>query len=405
MFRRAFLLAVVPTLVWAAPPPTARRISVLLVPMDRGAEAQQVKLERYITDALAEFQGLTVKPTSDLFGLPPDDEAEASFKRAETGFKESKDAFDGKNFEDAERKLRATIKEYGRAAAAIHKCAHLCDAVAMYAASLQARGDLEEAKIALLDLLALGPTYELDRKKFPQEFISLRTQVATSRNAQLRGNVNVKSKPAGAAVLLDGDLMGYTPMSLQTLAVGKHVVRLERPGFKQWGAVVEVTPEDSELTPELVATPGYKAYDTVMDKLAAESAKDKGGQTMTSLGKSLGIDRAIVGVVKELDDSGKTELSLSVFDLRSGARQANKRSTFQGDEFGQLKSELGRVVNQLMITAEGGGETVSKGGDPLKGKHGTEDWNEEDKGGSRTQKEKKKKKGDPLDGVNGTEDW
>lgn len=389
---------------FSAPPPTQRRISVLIVPMDKGAESNQVKLETYMIEALNEFQGLQVKATDELFGNPQDEEAEASLKRAETGFKESKDAFESRNYEDAERKLRATVKEFGKAASAMKTCGHLCDAVAMYAAVLQARGDVEEAKIAILDLQALGPTFELDRKKYPQEFISLRASVATSRNAQLRGNVDLKTKPNGARIFLDGEFKGYTPMKLETLAIGKHIIRVERPGFKQWGTVVEVSPEELPITQELTATPGYKAYDSVLDKLAGEALKEKGGGTMQSLAKTLNVDRALVGVLKEVD-SGGSELTLGVYDLKAAKRLSVKKANFQGDEYGQLKSELARMVNALMVSAEGGGEKVSKSGDPLDSKSGMDEWNDEDKGGNRNQKDKKKKGGDPLDRMNGTEDW
>src|SRR5206468_4624379 len=120
---------------------------------------------------------------------------------------------------------------------AMKNCGHLCDAIAMYSQTLQQRGDSEEAKINIVDLLALNNTYELDRKKFTQDFISLRSQVATSRSAQLRGNVQVKSRPAGARVYLDGEFQGYSPMTLQTLQIGKHLLRLERPGCKVYGAL------------------------------------------------------------------------------------------------------------------------------------------------------------------------
>lgn len=399
------LLALLSTAAFGSPPPTARRMSVLVVPMDKGAESLQVKLETYMLETLGEYQGLQVKPSDELFGNPPDEEAEASLKRAETGFKESKDAFEGRNYEDAERKLKATIKEFTKAAAALKACGHLCDAMAMFAATLQTRGDVEEAKIAILDLQALGPTFELDRKKFPQEFISLRATVATSRNAQLRGNVNLKTKPNGARIYLDGEFMGYTPMKLETLSIGKHIVRVERPGFKKWGTVVEVSPEETPITQELIATSGYKAYDSVLDKLAGEALKERGGATMTSLGKTFGVDRALVGVLKEINDSGGSEMVLGLYDMKSGNRLATKRANFQGDEYGQLKSELGRMVNQLMTAAEGGGEKVSKSADPLDNRSGQEDWNAEDKGGNRTTKDKKKKGGDPLDRMNGTEDW
>ena len=398
------LAALLPALALAAPPPTPRRIAVLLVPMDKGAEAWSVRVETYMTEALKEYSGLTVKTSDELFGIPADDEAESSLKRAETGFNESKAAFDKREFEDAERKLRATIKEFTKAAAAMKNCGHLCDSLAMYAAALQARGDIEEAKIATLDLIALSPTFELDRKKYPQDYIALRAQVATSRNAQLRGNILVKTRPAGARVYLDGELQGsHTPSSLQTLAIGKHLLRVERPGFKKYGTIVEVTPEDTEVATDLSPTPGYKAYDGLLDKLAGEAKNDKGGSTMSSIGKTLDLDRGVVVVLKEVNDNGGLEMNTSLFDLRSGKRLAVKRTNFQGDEYGQLKSEVGRTVNLVMSAAEGGTEKRSSSSDPLDNRHGTDDWGESDRGGSRASKSTKG--GDPLNSKSGMEDW
>jgi hypothetical protein len=399
------VLLLVPGLVFAAPAPTQRRVGVLLIPMDKGAEAMSVKVESYMIESLKEYSGLSVKTSDDLFGTPEDDEAESALKRAETGFNESKAAFEKRDYEDAERKLHATLKEYAKAAAGLKTCGHLCDAEAMYAATLQVRGDVEEAKNATLDLISLNPTYELDRKKFPQDYLALRAQVATSRSAQLRGNVNIKTRPAGARVFVDGEQQGHTPASLQTLPIGKHLLRIERPGFKVFGQIIEVSPEDSEVSTDLAPTPGYKAYDQVLDKLAQEARSDKGGATMSSIGKTLSLDRAIIVILKEVNESGGVEMQSALFDLRGSKRLAVKKSSFQGDEYGQLKSEVGRAVNQLMTAAEGGGEKLVKSSDPLDGRHGMEEWNNEDRGGNRTNKEQKKKSGDPLKGRDGMEDW
>ena len=89
LFRSVVLFSLVSTAALASAPPTPRRMAVLVVPMDKGAESQQVKLETYMLETLAEYQGLTVKPTEELFGNPPDEDSAASLKRAETGFKES----------------------------------------------------------------------------------------------------------------------------------------------------------------------------------------------------------------------------------------------------------------------------------------------------------------------------
>lgn len=386
-----------------AAPPSEKRISALIIPMDKGAEQMTLRVESYANEALHEYQGLQLKSSDELFGIATDEESAASLKRAEQGFAESKSAFDGRNYEDAERKLRATIKEYGKAVAAMKSCGNLCESVAMFAAVLQARGDVEEAKIAVLDLIALAPTYELDRKRYPQNFLALKAQVATSRNAQIRGNVTVKTKPAGARVYLNGEFQGYTPHTLQTLPIGKQLIKIERPGFKQVGVMVEVTPEDQDVTQELVATSGYKAFDGLMDRLAGEALRDKGGATMSSIANSLKLDRAVIGVLKDLD--GQSELTMGYFDLKSGKRLAIKRATFQGEEYGQLKGEIGRMVNHLLNSGEGGAEKRVTSSDPLDNRHGMEEWNSEDKGGKNTSRDKKKKNGDPLDGMSGTEDW
>ncbi len=400
------LTALIASAAFAAAPPSSRRHAALIVPMDKASEALALKAEGFVVDSLREFGGIDVKTSDDLFGVSPDEDAQASLKRAEQGFDESRAAFEEKAFDDAERKLRATMKEFGKAAPALKACGHLCDAVAMYAAVLQARGDVEESKIAILDLISLNPKFELDKKRYSQDFVTLKTQVQSSRNAMMRGGVALKTRPAGARVYLNGEFQGYTPYTLQTLPVGKSLVRLERPGFKQVGALVEVTPEDQELSFDLSPTSAYRAYDGLMDRIATEALKNKSGSALQSVSSSMKLDRAIVGVLKELEPGGAMELTLCYMDLKRQERLTQKRASFQGDEYGQLKGEVGRMVNALINNAEAPSEAKSRSSDPLENRAGTEDWSGEDKGGKTTQAGKKKKKAkDPLEGMSGTEDW
>ncbi len=378
------------------------RIATLVVPVDKASEPMTLKLEGFVNETLKEFSSLQVKTTDDLFGVAPDDEAAAAFKRAEAGHAESKNLFEARPGEEAEKKLRATLKDYAKAAAVMKGCGKLCDTVAMLGATMLGRGDTEEAKFVILDLLALGGP-DLDRKRFPAEFLSLKAQVAGSRNAQLRGSLVVKSRPAGARVYVNGDFQGFTPASLSTLPTGKTMIRVERPGFKQAGAMVEIGPEDQDVSLDLIATSAFKAYDAQLDKLGAEGVKEKGGAALAAAGKSLNLDRAIIAVLR--DNDGASELTLGYYELKTGRRLGSKRATFHDDEYGQLKGEIGRMVTQLVNSAEGGDDKVTRSSDPLDNKSGSEDWNAEDRGGRTTAKDKKKKKGDPLEGVQGTEDW
>ena len=256
--------------------------------------------------------------------------------------------------------------------------------------------------------MALNPTYELDTKRYPRELLSLRVQVATGLNAALRGGAQVKSRPAGARVFIDNEFKGFTPMTVPTLAVGKHLLRLERPGFQVTGQLLEVSPDDVETTLVLQPTDNYKAYDARLDAVSNEvmrADKSTNNQAVAALGKALGLDRGLVGTVRDLPDSGTTELVMGLYEMSTGKRLGVRRVMLQGDEFGQLKSELQRLVNNLINASEGGAEKRVKSSDPLDNSHGMDEWNAEDQGGKRRQQEQKRKAGDPLDGVNGTEDW
>ncbi|GMT96474.1 hypothetical protein KH5H1_05930 [Corallococcus caeni] len=395
-------LVLLPALALSSSPPQGR-VSALLIPMDPSSESSGVQMESYMNDALGNFAGYSVRKPRDLFGLPDDPAAQASFQRAKKGYEESLKAFEARDYEDAERKVRATLKEVEGSVAAMTSCFPLCDALALHGAILQLRGDVEEAKLLLIDLMALNPTFELNPKRFSREFMSLRVQVATSRTSQLRGSATFKSRPAGARVYVDGEPVGFTPVTLPTLPVGKHLVRMERPGFRQFGQIAEVTPDDVEVTTALSPTATYKAYDAQLDKVVPDVARgsDKPANAVMSLGKSLSLDRAMVGTVRVIPERG-TELAVALFDVKSGKRLGSRKLVLQGDEYGQLKSEMERVVNQL-INSEG--EQVIKKRDPLDNRSGAEDWGSEDRGGNSRQSVKKHSGDDPLDNVSGTEDW
>ena len=57
----------------------------------------------------------------------------------------------------------------------------------------------------------------------------------------VEGSLVIVSRPTGAHVLLDGRLVGTTPVTLTATKAGSHVVRLELTGYAVWLASVQVT--------------------------------------------------------------------------------------------------------------------------------------------------------------------
>jgi hypothetical protein len=54
------------------------------------------------------------------------------------------------------------------------------------------------------------------------------------------GSLIVDSRPTGVRVFVDGKLVGTTPLLLEDVAAGDHVVRLELDGFNSWTTSTKV---------------------------------------------------------------------------------------------------------------------------------------------------------------------
>jgi hypothetical protein len=74
--------------------------------------------------------------------------------------------------------------------------------------------------------------------------------------------VNVSSSPAGASVTLDGLAKGSTPITLNDLAAGIHIIQLDYPGYHTWKSTITV-PETGildlpvTLDPKSANAPGW----------------------------------------------------------------------------------------------------------------------------------------------------
>jgi type II secretory pathway component PulL len=58
------------------------------------------------------------------------------------------------------------------------------------------------------------------------------------------GSIEVLSRPAGAQVFVDGTPRGRTPLSLQEIQPGAHVVQIALPGHRRWATSVDVRPRE-----------------------------------------------------------------------------------------------------------------------------------------------------------------
>jgi hypothetical protein len=67
-----------------------------------------------------------------------------------------------------------------------------------------------------------------------------RASIEPGADVIFRGGLQVLSQPPGARVLMNGDVVGRTPLDLQRLPVGSRAVRLEMDGFEPWSSAISV---------------------------------------------------------------------------------------------------------------------------------------------------------------------
>jgi len=96
--------------------------------------------------------------------------------------------------------------------------------------------------------------------------------------------INVTTKPPGAKVLLDSNEKGVTPLTLNNIAEGIHIVELDYPGYKPWKSTVNV-PETGlkevsvNLTPEPSHAPGWITISSVPGNASVTLDGDYAGKT------------------------------------------------------------------------------------------------------------------------------
>ncbi len=64
---------------------------------------------------------------------------------------------------------------------------------------------------------------------------------AEAGNARFSAPLIVESRPPGAAVFLNGRRVGTTPLTMDVVPAGSHVLRLELDGYRRWTSSVRVT--------------------------------------------------------------------------------------------------------------------------------------------------------------------
>ncbi|HCF59892.1 MAG TPA: hypothetical protein DFS52_18105 [Myxococcales bacterium] len=362
----------------------AHRGAVLLIPLDRNAYAPAAQLTEYLEDAVDKNSAYRLRRSDDLLGDPTPAQALQARKRVQTAVNEGKKLLASSQLDEAEASFRSGLIDVDNASAAMERCSEYCEALVHLAAVQVLKGEEQGARDALRDLLAVDRGHKFQGPAFGKHFKLLYREMQNSLSTEGRlSSVNVQATPPGGRVFLDGQYKGYAPLVIDGVPVGKHLLRIERPGFITFGQMVEVNgPEGTVVKPRLTPTSEFGSLEESLDAVVEELEREQGSKALMGLGAKLRVDRALVGTVRTSEN--RVRLELVLVDFASREKLARKARTFVGDEYGELPKEVQRFGNLILASAERRSDPkAATSKDPLDRRTGMEDWDEESSGGGR----------------------
>ncbi len=198
-------------------------------------------------------------------------------------------------------------------------------------------GDNAAATGQFRHALMLEPSQEFDRR-FPPDMRLLFDQARKDLSSAGTSALYVEQGAASARVLVDGRLVGQSPLRVGGLAVGPHYVTLQASGYKPWTTLVEVMPgRTSQVEPQLEGFRG-EPFASLVDA-QVDAVTGRMTETVLRAGKAVGRPDYVL-FVRARRVAGRVRMSGFFYDIAKGKFVSGGESQGSLEHMGVVASEL-----------------------------------------------------------------
>src|SRR5690606_2904410 len=216
---------------------------------------------------------------------------------------------------------RAAVEGFDAAAAALEDPNDLGQALLFLGASYGFNGQSREARQVFGRLHTQMPHIEPDPDTFPPEVVQLYESSRPRDAGRPSGIVSIDSNPQGAIAYVDFLARGRTPLNVENLISGEHVIRVTRPGATPFVETLDVRRGRAATSNAyLVDTPELEGLADLLEDLdEADVERIEEGNAIHTIATRLQLDK--IGVIRVSSRSGdEVALELLLFDVESGRR-------------------------------------------------------------------------------------
>ena len=263
-------------------------------------------------------------PDQRFSGYQP--EALETLARARASLEEGRAAYVDLRLEDAIEALTTAVRSFDEAAAALEDPEDLGEALLLLGASQQFDGRTRAARITFRRLHVQMPQVAPDPQVYPPDVVEAFGQAAPRGAAA--GALQVGSQPPGALVYVDFVPRGETPLAIEDLPRGEHVLRIVRPGAPPYVEETSLGRGARSVEAMLVEAPeGEGIADAVSRIPGADLHRIGPDDPIGELAAILQLSTVGVIRVRYGDSDDMVGLELVMFDATDGRRLLRREAT------------------------------------------------------------------------------
>jgi hypothetical protein len=391
-----------------------RKVQSFLIPYDAESVSMATRIGGLFEQSLGRQNRMELAELASALGGQPTQELALAREQARIHLDNGIRNFNEIQFGEAVRALDQALEIHRSHAAWIDRIPEYEEALAYLAAASVLMGNAERGRAAFKEILLFNSEFRIDDEKFDGSLQEIVDEVKKEIESGPVGSISVASQPAGARVFVSGVDRGFTPLTIDRIPTGRHILRLEQLGTMPHGEVVEITPtEDGNVQATLQPTEEFQRLQAVVTEVGQELGTGRVGPAMIRLGRYVGLDWALYGIVQRT--FGSVQVTAWIVHIPEERRLASRRVEFAASDFG-LEGEVEQFMRALLEDAWRREERGRGSDDPLSGRSGTEGWfRDRDGAGQRRSLDASEQDGrrgrrgrrgsDPLDERDGTEGW
>jgi len=250
--------------------------------------------------------------------------------------------------------LESAVAGFDQAAAALEDPSDLASALLYLGASQVFNGQTRDARTTFERLHAQMPHVVPDPNEFPPDVVNRYEQAAPRRSD---ATLTIESDPPGAVAYVDFVPRGVTPVTIDSLARGDHIVRVTRPGATPYIETVTLGRETANVGAFLMDAEGNEGLADTVSAITGQELQTGDGPVQ-EVGQMLELDKIGVIRVSYGDSSDSVKLEMVMFDVATGRRLLRgevQAPRALGELETAVQSAVGASLERVLAPAANGG--------------------------------------------------